>query len=179
MKHTSLNQRMMITRKTPLLAFILCISSNIYAQRIAVSTNLVEIASLSPSVGIDVATGFHSTISFNTSFAPWKISKQFYNKHISLDLEYKYWFQQALYAHYISINSIASSYHIKLCKKELKGQLIGLGLGYGYSFVINKHFNIIPHIAFGVGILSDSMKSKTEINPIITNIGINLQYIIR
>lgn len=170
----------MIVRKTILLAFVaVCMTKNAYAQRVAISTNLMEVATLSPSIGFDLITGHHSTISLATSFAPWKISNKVYNKHISLDLTYKYWLNQALYAHYIGINTLASSYDLKIGKKHYKGQLIGLGLGYGYSFVLNKHFNLTPNIGFGVAVNSNSITGKTEIKPIITSIGINLQYIIK
>lgn len=169
----------MIAKRIALLAFIVCLINNTYAQRVAISTNLIEIASLSPSIGFELITSHHSSVSLNTSFAPWKVSSKIYNKHISLDFSYKYWFNQSLYAHYLSVNTLASSYDFKIGKRDYKGQVIGLGLGYGYSFVLNKHFNIIPNIGLGVGINTNSIIGKTEIKPIITNIGLNLQYIIK
>ena len=75
--------------------------TSIHAQRIAVTTNLLEDVMVTPNVGVDIVLSDQQSITFDTSFAPYHLSQAFANKCMTFRAGYKYWFSQAFYAHHI------------------------------------------------------------------------------
>jgi hypothetical protein len=162
------------------------------AQRIAVTTNLLEDVALTPNVGVDIVVSDRQSIAFDTSFAPYKISEKLHNKRMTFRAGYKFWLTQAFYAHYIGIDAVASSSDVGIGKKDFKDEYVGLGVGYGYSFIINKRLNIVPGIGVGLAYGKsyegyDHMisagngvqaVSTSGFKPIITRFGVTIQYVL-
>lgn len=158
----------------------LIISENIYAQRLAVSANLLSWATLSPNVGVELCLNHKSTLVLNTTGVPWRISEHLSLRQISFSPEYRYWFKQALYAHYIGINLLYSAYDFHLKRKYYDGNMIAFGIGYGYSLVLSDRWNLIPGIGIGFGYnKSRSASVQDGFKPLITKATITLQYVIR
>lgn len=162
------------------------------AQRIALTSNLIEDAVLTPNLGVDIVVADRQSLTFDASFAPYKISPKFHNKCMALKAGYRYWFNQALYAHYIGIDAVLSSSDAGIGLKDFRHEYVGLGIGYGYSFIIGKRLNIVPNIGIGVAYGQsytgyDRMLSPgkgveaTEtpgFKPILTRLGVTLQYVL-
>lgn len=166
--------------KCHILFLSIIITGNIYAQRSAVSTNLFSWATLSPNAGVELCLSHKSTLALNITGTPWKISEDFSLRQISFSPEYRYWFKQALYAHYIGINLLYSTYDFHLKRKYYDGNIIALGIGYGYSFVLSDRFNLIPGIGIGFGYNNSRSVSVSDgFKPLITKATITLQYVIR
>lgn len=116
----------------------------------------------------------------DVSGCPWRLSKNLSFRQISIRPTYKYWFKQAFYAHYIGIDLLYSAYDIHLKNKFYDGNIIALGIGYGYSFLLNERLNLIPGIGIGVGYNhSRNQTVKSGIKPVLTQAAITLQYVIR
>lgn len=160
--------------------FMIWSGSEIYGQRTSVSTNLLEWGILTPNVGVELRSGQKSSIALDVSGCPWRLSKNLSFRQISIRPTYKYWFKQAFYAHYIGIDLLYSAYDIHLKKKFYDGNIIALGIGYGYSFILNERLNLIPGIGIGVGYNhSRNQTVKSGIKPVLTQAAITLQYVIR
>lgn len=163
------------------------------AQRIAVTTNLLEDAFLTPNIGIDVIVADRQSLTFDTSIAPFKATEFLHNKCMTLRAGYKYWFEQALYGHYIGVDAVATSSDLRIGRYNSRDQYIGLGIGYGYSFIIGKRFNIIPSVGVGVAYgknyegydMMDESGVGVEalavpaIKPILTRFAVTFQYVLR
>lgn len=179
-----------------ILVVILMIAArtSVNAQRIALATNLIEdVVILTPNIGVDLVLSDRQSISFDTSIAPYKISDTFYNKCMTFRAGYKYWFSQAFYAHYIGVDAIASSSDVLIRNTTFRDEYIGLGLGYGYSFIISKRLNLVPHVGVGLAYgksydgydhMGDSgigvqAQATTGIKPVITRLGVTIQYVLR
>ena len=69
--------------------------------------------------------------------------------HITTQPTLKYWYQSVFVGHYLSISNTTS--YFKFGRKESmnKGFIVGAGVGYGYSFIINKYISL--NIEAGVG----------------------------
>ncbi|MBR4883285.1 MAG: DUF3575 domain-containing protein [Bacteroidales bacterium] len=163
------------------------------AQRIALTSNLLEDAVLTPNIGVDIVVEDRQSLTFDASFSPYKVATEFYNKRMTLRAGYKYWLDQALYAHYLGADVVLSSSDVGVGKFNSRDQYVGVGVGYGYSFILGKRWNVAPHIGVGVAYCktyegSDHMVKpgegveatcSTGIKPIITRMGVTLQYVLR
>lgn len=161
------------------------------AQRIAVTTNVVEDAILTPNVGVDIVLSDRQSITFDTSFAPYQLSKGFSNKCMTFRAGYKYWLNQAFYAHYIGVDVVASSNDFRLGSWKQKGEYLGIGVGYGYSLILSKRLNLVPHIGVGIA-YGNSYEGHDHMNgtqgvqavatprfmPILTRFGLTIQYVL-
>ena len=162
------------------------------AQRIAVTSNLLEDALLTPNVGVDIVIADRQSLTFDTSFSPYKISESFHNKCMTFRAGYKYWFNQALYAHYLGVDAVLSSSDVGIGKHDFRDEYFGIGVGYGYSFIISKRLNLVPCVGVGLAYGKsyegyDEMISvgngvqavaTSGFKPIITRLGVTIQYVL-
>lgn len=172
---------------------LIATKTSVDAQRIALTSNLFEDAILTPNVGVEIVVADRQSLTFDTSFAPYKICEQFHNKQMTFRAGYKYWLNQALYAHYIGVDAVASSSDVQIGKAGSRDEYIGLGIGYGYSFIIGKRLNLIPCIGIGVAYGKsyeghDHMIKPGQgveatatfgFKPILTRFGVTIQYVLR
>lgn len=161
-----------------MMSFYLFGYNNCYAQRLSIYSNALELITFSPNIGIQFTPTSHTSYSLDFSYSPWDINNTFSYTKFSVKPEFKYWFSQVSYSHYIGANILLSSYKIDLGKIHKTGDIIALGLTYGYSFIINERWNIIPNIGFGVGYNYDYKIQKGDIVPTLTKIGVTFEYII-
>ena len=167
--------------------------TSLNAQRVAVSTNLLEDVILTPNVGVEIVLADRQSITFDASCSPYKLSQKFFNKCMTFRAGYKYWFNQALYAHYLGVDLVASSSDSGLGKLSSRDEYIGIGIGYGYSFIVGKKLNIVPHLGVGIAYGQsydgyDHMASSNKgveavatrgIKPILTRFGVTIQYVLK
>ncbi|MGL5786751.1 MAG: DUF3575 domain-containing protein [Bacteroidales bacterium] len=159
---------------------LIVIWNNACAQRLGVTTNLLSWATLSPNIGMELCVSHKSSLAFGLTATPWKISDRLSLRQISITPEYRYWFKQVLYGHYIGINMLYSAYDFRFRRKKYDGNLIALGLGYGYSFLLSERLSIIPGIGFGLGYDHSRISSvRSGFKPVITKATITLQYVLR
>lgn len=185
---------MSIRLKFVIIAILLiAVKPSLSAQRIALTSNLCEDILLTPNIGVDLVIADRQSITFDTSFSPYKLSQQFYNKRMTLRAGYKYWFNQAFYAHYIGIDAVASSSDVKVGQWNSRDEYLGVGIGYGYSFIIAKRLNIVPSIGIGLayGQSYDGYDMMIEpgkgveasstigFKPILTRFAVTLQYVFK
>ena len=70
-------------RMVTIAVMLIASTVSLSAQRIALTTNLLEDAVLTPNFGIDIAVADRQSISFDLSCSPWKLSPQFFNKSMT------------------------------------------------------------------------------------------------
>ena len=146
------------------------------AQRVAISTDVVQWALVSPNLGFEVALSQHHAFAFSASTCPVKVSDRLSVTHLSVLPEYKYWFRMPFYGHYAGANLIYSSYDIGGSRYVRTGNLIAACANYGYSFIIGRRWNIIPHAGLGIGV---DVSDKTSFIPLVAKIGVNIQMVVK
>lgn len=176
-----------------ILLFITGAKVTVSAQQIALSSNLLDDVVLTPNLGVDIVVSDRQSISFDASYAPYKISSGFHNKSMSFRAGYKFWLNQSFYAHYVGLDAIFTSTDFALANFNYRGEQVGLGVSYGYSFILGKRINLVPHVGVGLAYCTsydgyDQMinagtgvqaTSTAAIRPIITRLGVTIQYILR
>lgn len=163
------------------------------AQRIAITSNLLEDVVLTPNIGVDIVVEDRQSLTFDASVSPYKITPEFYNKRMTFRAGYKFWLNQAFYAHYIGLDAVLSSSDVAVGNFASRDEYIGIGVGYGYAFILNKRLNLVPHLGVGAAYCktyegSDHMIKPGEgvkatcsegLKPILTRLGVTIQYVLR
>ena len=146
-----------------------------HAQRIAVSTDAVELLALSPNVSFDLAFTQHHAFSVSLSASPWKISPNVYLRHLTWTPEYKYWLTMPFYKGYVGGKIMYSSYDFGVRDFTRKGNIVAALANYGYSFIVGKRWNIVPSVGLGAGC---TMSESIKYVPVIT-LGVNAQIVLK
>ena len=160
-----------------LAAICMVVSINCNAQRLAVSTNAVYWAMLSPNLNVEFAFSRHSSVSIEAAALPWNLSEKNSVAHITVSPDYKYWFNMPFFGHYAGINALYSSYQQVKDYETKTGNIVALGANYGYAFLLSRRLNVVPNIGIGAGY--DFRDGKRKIVFVPTRIGINLQMVIK
>ena len=146
------------------------------AQRFAVSTDVLQWALVSPNAELDMVLSEHHAFSISASMCPSEVSERLSITHVSVAPEYKYWFRMPFYGHYAGADLLYSSYEIDGTRYQRAGNLIAACATYGYSLVLNKRLNLVPHVAAGVGV---DLGDKARFVPLVARIGINIQIVVK
>ena len=154
----------------------MCNSSALKAQRVGISTNLLGIATLSANADIEIVIGDKSSLSIGASGAPWRFNEKISLKHILISPEYKYWFSQAMYWHYLGANFMYTAYRVRFNDKKYEGNIAAFGVTYGYSLILGKRWNFVPSVGLGVGIKTDHIKGTTKLIHAVPKLNASKQY---
>lgn len=164
------------------LKYLLCVLAVLFvssyegkAQRIAMSTDLVQWALVSPNLGFEIAMSQHHAFSFSASTCPVKVSDRLSVTHLTILPEYRYWLRMPFFGHYVGGGIVYSSYDISGSRYERTGNLVGAGANYGYSFILSRRWNIVPHAGIGVG---TDIGNDVSVIPLV-KIGVNIQMVIK
>lgn len=131
---------------TVMLSTFWCVATR--AQMIAANIDALWLATLSPSVGLEMVVGERSTVGIHALL----VSKPFGNniKLLAIQPEYRYYFSgRPMYREFIGIGAIGGTHDIEWKGKIYDGTNFGLGLTFGYVLPIGKRLNVDFHAGFG------------------------------
>lgn len=122
------------------------------AQRLALKTNALEYAVLSPNItfearlspkfSLQLGLGTHPT---NRSIANTKLT------NFRIEPELRYWFNRPMAKHFIALSATAGAYSLRHKDHYFKGDVLAAGISYGYALVLSKHWNMEAEIGIGLG----------------------------
>ncbi len=170
-----------------ILVAILTIPSVSQAQRVSISTDPIRWLTLSPNFGVELALTKHISVDleFSINTLDHIYSDNLSLKHVSVKPEVRYWFLNQQYGHYIGCGVELLSYNVSLNQKHYEGAISALNISYGYAFLINKRWNITPHVGCNIGMnrkidysqyVSGSSQTKFGVYP--SSVGVSLTYIL-
>lgn len=133
-------------------------------QEIAVKTNALYDATATINAGVEVS--FHPKWSFDISgnYNPFTFSGGKKWKHWLVQPEARYWFCEALGGHFVGAHLLGGTYNFghfdadfkllgsdfsKLKDYRYQGWYTGIGIAYGYSWLLAKHWNLEAEIGIG------------------------------
>lgn len=139
------------------------IYSKAYAQKVAVKTNLLYDAALSPNLGLEVALAPKWTLDISGQGNFWTIDGHKW-KHWMVQPEARYWLCRRFAGHFFGLHAIGGQYNLgnlnipvnflgtdfhNLKNKRYQGWGAGAGITYGYAFPVHPHWNIEAEIGVG------------------------------
>lgn len=134
------------------------------AQRWAVKSNLLSDALSNINLALETGLSPHWSVQLAGDYNPWTHSHQRLWKHWLVQPELRHWLSEQFKGQFFGIHAIAGQYnfgHIKngikflgsdfskLSDQRYQGWGAGLGVAYGYAWVLSRHLNIEAEIGLG------------------------------
>ncbi|MDO4758177.1 MAG: DUF3575 domain-containing protein [Rikenellaceae bacterium] len=137
-----------------------------HGQDVAVKTNLLYDATRTINLGLEVGLAPRWTIDISGNYNAWKIneSADVFWKHYMVQPELRYWFCDRFSGHFLGLHGLGGKYNFsnmdndieflgtdfsKLSDYRYQGWAVGAGIGYGYQFVLGRHWNLELEIGAG------------------------------
>lgn len=170
----------------------------------ALRTNLLyAAATLTPNLGVEIGLNKKSTLLASTSYNGWKPKDENNVKlnHWIAEVEYRRWTCEVFNGHFFGVHGFYGNYNIagkkvpfvfesNADKYRYDGNVMGLGVSYGYQFMLGKKWNLEMNVGVGAGRLNydkfecprcgDVLENDVQkwfVAP--TKLGISLVYIIK
>lgn len=146
-----------------MLLTVLLISLGASGQ-VAVKSNLLSDAILSPNVGVEIGIAPKWSADLNGQFNLWTVGHDKRWKHWALQPEVRRWFCRSFSGHFVGAHALGGQYNVggfnggwnflgtdarKLKDFRYQGWFAGLGLAYGYAWILDMHWNIEAEIGLG------------------------------
>lgn len=133
------------------------------AQDVGIKTNLLYDALCTPTLGIEVGLAPKWSLDVSGSLNAWKVHEHKW-KIWMVQPEARYWFCQRFSGHFLAVHAHGGQYNWgnldlpfkflgsdfrQLKDYRFQGWFVGAGVGYGYSWILDKHWNIEAEIGIG------------------------------
>lgn len=133
------------------------------AQDVALKTNLVGDALLSPNLALEIGLAPKWTLDISGEANLWKVKGHSW-KHVAFQPEARYWLCQRFAGHFFGVHMLGGTFNVgdidldmmfigtdfsKLRNRRYQGWAAGAGLAYGYAWPVAKHWNVEAEIGFG------------------------------
>lgn len=134
------------------------------AQNVAVKTNILYDALLNVNAGVEVGLAPRWTAEISADYNSWTLSHDRKWKHWFLQPEVRYWFCERFSGHFVGAHLIGGQYNVgglknginflgtdfsKLSDRRYQGWFAGAGIAYGYSWILDQHWNVEAEIGIG------------------------------
>lgn len=147
-----------------LLTLGLSLTQGMSAQNVAVKTNLVYDVAANVNAGIEFGLAPKWTVDVSGNFNAWDMSHNRKWKHWLVQPELRYWFCDRFAGHFLGMHLHGGQYNVgglknsmsflgtdfsKLSDNRYQGWFTGVGLAYGYTWMLGEHWNLEAEIGLG------------------------------
>ncbi|MDE6322262.1 MAG: DUF3575 domain-containing protein [Muribaculaceae bacterium] len=154
----------MIHTRLFLISLFCAIAFGVSGQKVAVKTNILDDAFLNVNLGVEAAVAPKYTVELPMSFNGWTIGKDRRWKHWYVQPAVRYWFCDRFAGHFVGAQLHGGQYNIggfdgginmlgtdfrKLKDSRYQGWFVGAGINYGYTWIIDRHWNFEAEIGIG------------------------------
>ena len=145
------------------LMFLMALTGS--AQKLAVKSNILYDATLTPNIGVEYKFTEKFTGQITAGYNAWGFSDNKKWKHILVQPELKYWLCSTYAGHFFGTHLIYTHYNASNVKlpfgmwsglqdHRYQGDLGAIGVSYGYSWMIGKRWSIEGSVGLGYGFTS-------------------------
>ena len=144
---------------------LLCLwGMSVSAQDWSLKTNLIYDVSTTVNVGFETKLSPKWTLDVSANWNPWEFSENKKWKQLSLQPEARYWFCEAFNGHFVGAHLLGGIYNMgnwdtdfkflgtdfgKLQDYRYEGWMLGVGVAYGYQWLLSKHWSVEAEIGIG------------------------------
>lgn len=157
------NMRTVLLRLAAIVVLALGATSAKAGNNLALKTNLLWDAALSPNIGAEVVLAPRWSLDLSAQLNAWTLNGGHRWKHWLVQPEVRYWFCESFGGHFLAAHAIGGAYNFgklpwhkflnndlgQLRDRRYQGWGAGLGVGYGYSWPLAKHWSVEAEIALG------------------------------
>ena len=154
---------MKLGKRLCLLFFLLVTFVGARGQNIALKTNLLYDATLTVNAGLEVGLAPRWSFDLSGNYNGWTVNEHKW-KHWLAQPEVRYWFCDHFAGHFVGLHVLGGEYNAgniknslnflgtdfsKLTDYRYQGWMVGAGIAYGYSFILNKHWDLELELGLG------------------------------
>ncbi len=149
-----------------LLAIVAAISCawHASAQQVGIKTNLLYDATASINLGVEYRAADRWTVDLSGNYNNWTFGENKKWKHWFVQPEGRFWFCEAFNGHFVAAHLIGGEFNVGNVRLDMslfgtdyrelrdyrhEGWMAGVGIGYGYSFVLGRHWNLELEVGIG------------------------------
>lgn len=140
--------------------------SQVSAQDWAIKTNIAYDATATANLGVEIGLTKKWTLDISGNFNAWSKNEATKWKHWMVQPEARYWFCDSFSRHFIGVHAITGAFNFGgidnnisflgsdfsvLRDRRYQGYAYGVGLAYGFAFILSEHINL--ELEAGVGYL--------------------------
>lgn len=121
-------------------------------NKVAIKSNLLYDALLSPNLGVEFAVAPRWSIDFSGNYNNWKFSHGRRWKHWFVQPEVRYWLKDTRFkGHFLAANLIGGEFNTTLGKGDARrqGWAAGIGAGWGHSWRFGSHWGLETELTVG------------------------------
>lgn len=146
-----------------ILVMVLIGTAHAGAQKVALKSNLLSDAFLNPNLGVEAALAKKWSLDMSGQFNLWSVNGHKW-RHWLVQPELRYWFCNRFSGHFIGVHALGGEYNMgnldwdfsflgtdfrNLKDRRYEGWGIGAGIAYGYSWILDKHWNLEAELGLG------------------------------
>ena len=162
LEHKFKDKIMRVSHKTSLLiivAFLSLSTIELSAQRIAVKSNILQWATATPNIGLELGVSQRLTLDLTYGINPFTFENNKKWKHWIVQPELRYWFCERFYGHFLGLHLGGGEYNLSRVKiptvknsqnYRYEGWDVLGGISYGYSWILGKRWNLEATLGLGV-----------------------------
>lgn len=138
-------------------------SSSSFAQQVALKTNILYDATATINLGAEFQVAPRWSIDVSGNLNAWNMKDGRRWKHWMAQPEVRYWFCDATAGHFIALHAIGGKYNFghlpfardivydfaNLRDHRYQGWAVGAGVGYGYTWLLGRHWNLEAELGIG------------------------------
>lgn len=136
----------------------------VFAQNVAVKTNLLYDVTATINVGVELGLSPRWTFDLSGNFNGWTMSDNRKWKHWLIQPEARYWFCNRFAGHFIAAHALGGQYNIvgvstgfnflgkvfpDFSRRRYQGWFAGVGVAYGYTWILGRHWNLETELGIG------------------------------
>lgn len=133
--------------------------------QVAVKSNLLYDAALSPNMGVEVAVAPKWSVELSGNLNAWTLSDGMRWKHWLVQPEVRYWLCDRFSGHFFGAHLLGGQYNVggirhlrgdilgmnlrRLADNRYQGWFAGAGIAYGYTWILSRHWSVEAEIGIG------------------------------
>ncbi|HIZ85453.1 MAG TPA: DUF3575 domain-containing protein [Candidatus Coprenecus stercoravium] len=133
-----------------IVAVVLALICNVcHSQNVALKTNLLYWAALTPNLSLEVAMADRWTLDLSGAYNPWTFNDDRKMRFWLAQPEVRYWLCEKYEGHFFGLHLHGAQFFGGFSDKRYDGYLAGAGIAYGYDWILSPHWNL--ELELGVG----------------------------
>lgn len=130
-------------------------------QVVAIKSNLLYDATTTLNLGMEFGISDRVTLDVSGNYNPWRLG-DYRLKQGLIQPEIRYWPCHKFYRHFFGAHGLYAKYNVgglffndNMRHNRYQGHLFGVGISYGYHWVLSGRWNLEAAIGIGYARLSD------------------------
>lgn len=124
------------------------------AQRVALKTNAIDWALMSPNLSLETRLSGRLTLDIGIAGSPLKrtpYGSDIMLRNFRFQPEVRYWFNRPMARHFMGFALLGGSYDLQFKRQRYQGNIAAFGITYGYALVLSRYWNVEFSTGIGLG----------------------------